>query len=495
MKFALLIFVSSVLYFNSLINGSVLNKKAGELANHHTNQEIFEVIKRVNKKCPEITHVYDLDLRSSKGLPLKVIAFSDNPKVHEEGEPEFKYVSNMHGNEVVGREMLVELMVQLCDAYIAGNQNVMKLIQSTRIHLLTTMNPDGWDIAVDNEFKRVKNNYVDKSDMLKLRGVTNWMAGRANGNDVDLNRNFPDLDAWEYKYKGEGKQKFDHLAMESSQEINKKHTDCVNKTFQPETLTVANWILKNPFVLSANFHGGDLVVNYPYDDSKTHQTAYSGTPDDDLFKDIAYTFASYHANMTDPDHKQCDMVGNGFQDGITNGAKWYPVCGGMQDYNYLSSNCFGITVELGCDKFPAGNTLAQYWKDNIDSFYEFMWLSHIGVKGFVTLNGEPVPEAKIIVAHITPDGPELIEHNIVSTQTGEYWRLLNDGYYMIFAETSEGLQSDPVEIRVVNNAFEEAPVLNLEINVGSYEIEKDEDSKYMKLLNELLSEEVLDRDY
>ncbi len=47
---------------------------------------------------------------------------------------------------------------------------------------------------------------------------------------------------------------------------------------------MSNWIVNNPFVLSANFHGGDLVVNYPYDDSNNHQTKYAPTPDDELFK-------------------------------------------------------------------------------------------------------------------------------------------------------------------------------------------------------------------
>ena len=30
-------------------------------------------------------------------------------------------------------------------------------------------------------------------------GVTNWLAGRANANNVDLNRNFPDLNKIYYK--------------------------------------------------------------------------------------------------------------------------------------------------------------------------------------------------------------------------------------------------------------------------------------------------------
>ena len=219
-----------LLVISASARGTTLNLNASVLNNHHNNQELYEIIQQVNKKCPEITYVYDLPLKSVRGLPLRVIVFSDSPSEHEIGEPEFKYVGNMHGNEVVGREMLIELIVQLCDSYLANNDNVVRLVQSTRIHILATMNPDGWDTAVESEFKSLADNATTVQQMLREQGVTNWMNGRANANNVDLNRNFPDLDMWEYKYRGEGKEKFDHLVLESSQEINKKHFDCQNKT-------------------------------------------------------------------------------------------------------------------------------------------------------------------------------------------------------------------------------------------------------------------------
>ena len=80
-----------------------------------------------------------------------------------------------------------------------------------------------------------------------------------------------------------------------------------------ETKLVKEWIDKNPFVLSANIHGGSLVANYPYDDRSDKRSVYSASPDDDVFRDLALTYSSNHPTMRSP-KMACE--GDNFKDGI-----------------------------------------------------------------------------------------------------------------------------------------------------------------------------------
>lgn len=57
------------------------------------------------------------------------------------------------------------------------------------------------------------------------------------------------------------------------------------------------------------------------------------------------------------------------------------VTGGMQDFNYLRSNCFEITFELSCCKFPNVTELPSYWADNRESLLKYLELTNIGIHG------------------------------------------------------------------------------------------------------------------
>lgn len=45
----------------------------------------------------------------------------------------------------------------------------------------------------------------------------------------------------------------------------------------------------------------------------------------------------------------------------------------MQDFNYLSSNDFELTLELGCEKYPFAKELKKEWERNKEALINFMW--------------------------------------------------------------------------------------------------------------------------
>ena len=109
------------------------------------------------------------------------------------------------------------------------------------------------------------------------------------------------------------------------------------------------WTRSVPFVLSANLHGGSLLANYPFDDNAEGRSVNSPSPDDAVFKELSLAYSMAHKKMhLSP---RCPGSGETFRNGITNGANWYSVSGGMQDWNYLNTNDFEITLEIGCYKY------------------------------------------------------------------------------------------------------------------------------------------------
>ena len=88
-----------------------------------------------------------------------------------------------------------------------------------------------------------------------------------------------------------------------------------------------------------------------------------------------------------------------FSAGISNGAEWYLVDNGMQDFNYLFSNCLELTAELSCWKRPPTANLQTEWENNLDSMLAVLESVHTGVKGKVVVaeTGEPLERATVEV--------------------------------------------------------------------------------------------------
>ena len=91
-------------------------------------------------------------------------------------KPMVKYLANMHGNEAVGKELMIGLVEYLAETYKNGsNPEITQLVSTMDIHLMPSMNPDGFENS-------------------SIGFCSHSPTGRHNMNDVDLNRNFPTWD-------------------------------------------------------------------------------------------------------------------------------------------------------------------------------------------------------------------------------------------------------------------------------------------------------------
>ncbi|CAH2052750.1 unnamed protein product, partial [Iphiclides podalirius] len=361
---------------------------------HHNYTAMEAYLRGLQESYPHIARLTSIG-RSVEGRELYVLEVTRDPGRHIPGKPEFKYVANMHGNEVVGREMLLLLAKYLCQQYTSGDERIQRMLNTTRIHLLPSMNPDGYEKSKERDFSSLK--------------------GRPNAHNVDLNRNFPDQ-------------------FGPTQD---------NAVAEPETRAVMNWSMSIPFVLSANLHGGALVANYPYDGSPDMESgAEYLTPDNPVFVHLAHVYSNAHRKMhlgqpckNVPDEK--------FPDGITNGAKWYVLAGGMQDWSYLHTSDMELTLELGCYKFPPAEDLPTYWEDNREALLQFIEQVHLGVHGFVHSHiGHPLAGASVAVAGI--------RHSVRTWADGGFWRLLRPGDYNVTA-AKDGYESVTESVRVPEN--------------------------------------------
>lgn len=95
------------------------------------------------------------------------------------GRPQVKLVGNMHGDETVSRQVLVYLARELAAGYRRGDPRLVRLLNTTDVYLLPSLNPDG--------FERAREGDCGLDGDASSRG-----SGRDNSRGRDLNRSFPD---------------------------------------------------------------------------------------------------------------------------------------------------------------------------------------------------------------------------------------------------------------------------------------------------------------
>ncbi|MBO6026153.1 MAG: carboxypeptidase regulatory-like domain-containing protein [Bacteroidales bacterium] len=300
-----------------------------------------------------------------------------------EGKPKFLYTSTMHGDEITGMILMLRLINELCTS---TNSRIASLVNSLDIYIFPLTNPDGTYYGGNNT-------------------VTG--ARRYNGNNIDLNRNYKDY------FMGE-------------------HPD--NNSYQDETLWTMQLADENLFTMSANYHGGAEVMNYPWD------AVYNDHADKDWYEYVCTEYVqlarqTYSSYMSDT-----------YSDGVTNGATWYVITGSRQDYMNAYGQCREVTVECSTTKTPDASELPNFWNYNHNSMLVFMEQCLNGVHGFVydAQTNEPLQGVTVTVQNHDVNNSFVTTHSI-----GDFHRPIKGGTYT-FVFSKNGYYPQSVVVTVAD---------------------------------------------
>ena len=280
-----------------------------------------------------------------------------------DGKPHFLYTSTMHGDEVTGMILMLRLIDEFCTS---DDPRILNILNNVDLFIFPCTNPDGTYHGGNN---------------------TVYGATRENGNHVDLNRHFPDFD-------------------------DGPHPDGATY-YQDECQWMMDLAQEHLFTMSANYHGGAEVMNYPWD---TYQPIH---PDDAWWQLVCHEYA----NLT---HEVSNNYMTDYNNGITNGYAWYTITGSRQDYMNYYGQCREVTIECSNSKTPNASQLPNFWNINHNSMLTYIEQCTKGVRGIVTdsITGEPIEGALITVSGHDHHGSEVSSHVM-----GDFYRPIKGGSY------------------------------------------------------------------
>jgi len=335
------------------------------------------IMHRLAAQWPEVC-ILDTIGFSIGGRAVMALKISDNAASDEE-EPAVMLSASIHGDELAGFILLMRLAEYLASGSSNGGLPG-ELVAGLEIWINPLANPDGMYRGNDTILFPI----------------------RVNSAGYDLNRNFPDPE------------------------------NPTPPVVQKETLDMMKFMEEKRFVLSANLHSGEEVINYPWDKwTRTHA-------DDEWFYEICRRYADtvhLHSEAGYLTYKN---------NGVTRGSEWYLIRGGRQDYITWGLQGREVTMELDKTKQTPATDLESLWNWNSRSLLRYLGEALYGVKGKVTdkTTGEPMA-AKLFITGYDIDS----SHVYSDTLSGEYYRFLSPGIYTL-TFSSPGYISKSTEITI-----------------------------------------------
>ncbi|WP_244462131.1 M14 family zinc carboxypeptidase, partial [Wocania ichthyoenteri] len=360
------------------------------VANYPTYAQYAQQMQDFENDYPTLVDKFSIGTTTQGDKELLFVKISDNVATDEQ-EPKLLFTSSMHGDEIAGYPMMLSLIDYILTVYSnpghADHARVKNLVENAEIWINPNANPDG-----------TYHNSTSNTSVVNAR--------RGNANNVDLNRNYPD-------------------------NVQGAHTD--GNAYQTETLAFMALADANHFVISANFHGGTELVNYPFDNAYVSQYTH---PDGNWFEFTGVEYATHAQNdsdaLGDTTYMTADDDSNVYPSpGVTHGAEWYRVYGGRQDFMNFYHQCREITVELSDTKILPESQLVNYWLYNRDALLDYLTQGTYGFRGAVkdANTNNPIDATVTIVGHDAYGS-----HTVTDISHGDYYRPIKAGTYDILFE-------------------------------------------------------------
>ncbi len=339
---------------------------------------------RLAESFPTLCRFHELGPTANltKDHRLLALEISDNPDL-DEVEPEVFLTSTMHGDETAGYVTMLRLAFELLHQY-GSDALVTDLVDQTEIWINPLANPDGTYFGGDDTVRSAIR-FLTTTD-----GQISW---------VNANRNFPDPQFGPHPH---------------------------GEEWWPETVAMMDLAESRHFVLSANLHGGAELINYPWD------TWCDRHPDDEWFFDLSLAWATA-AQEDGPSGYMDDCrlpgcFGGICTPGVTNGADWYPIAGGRQDFMTYFHGGREVTVEISSTKLIPSEQLPAIWTANRRALLDFIGAAQYGIHGTVVDgdSGSPVSAKVEIIGLDTNEARSSVNSD---PSAGDFHRLLNPGLY------------------------------------------------------------------
>jgi hypothetical protein len=125
-----------------------------------------------------------IGITQQDSIPIIAVKISDNPGIDED-EPAVLYIGQVHAEEILGNEIVMQLMNDILSSY--GTTQGTAWVNNIQIWMVPTANPEGLSVVMaglDVTYRKNKRDNIGD-------GIFRYVPGRGgDSSGVDLNRNF-----------------------------------------------------------------------------------------------------------------------------------------------------------------------------------------------------------------------------------------------------------------------------------------------------------------